>query len=141
MHRVPVRHPNPYIFHPERCLSDTIISAESAHLADPTERDHWSFGIGYISSQVSTVLVLPPRRVSPGVTHAAVLPEQRDHSAVNPGPMESQVGVPSRSEKWRSAPVFWLARTDSPGKRRAASLDFRISDYDFLDRDLCSSGS
>ncbi|KAI0739893.1 cytochrome P450 [Daedaleopsis nitida] len=53
MHRDPVRYPDPYSFNPERYLDDNLASAESAHLADPMERDHWSFGIGFTFSLTS----------------------------------------------------------------------------------------
>ena len=81
MHRDPVRHPNPYTFdvsddistttihsqaltqscqQPERYLNDTVTSAESAHLANPMERDHWAFGVGYVSPRASSASVPPP---------------------------------------------------------------------------------
>ncbi|KAG6818698.1 hypothetical protein H0H93_002697 [Arthromyces matolae] len=38
---------------PERYINDASLSSESAHLADPDERDHWVFGVG--------------RRICPGI--------------------------------------------------------------------------
>uniref|UniRef100_A0A0W0FAE3 Cytochrome P450 n=1 Tax=Moniliophthora roreri TaxID=221103 RepID=A0A0W0FAE3_MONRR len=46
MHHDPQRHPEPYRFNPDRYISDSTLSSESANLANPMERDHWMFGVG-----------------------------------------------------------------------------------------------
>ncbi len=59
---------------PERYLDDALPSAESAHLPDPADRDHWSFGVGYVAhiqsactSAPALKLLLTRRRICPGV--------------------------------------------------------------------------
>jgi len=46
MHHDPARHPDPFTFNPDRYLSDSTTSAESANLSNAMERDHWMFGVG-----------------------------------------------------------------------------------------------
>ncbi|KAJ7167456.1 cytochrome P450 [Mycena filopes] len=53
MHHNEERYPDPYAFNPDRYLGDDLSCAESAKLADPMKRDHFSFGAG--------------RRVCPGL--------------------------------------------------------------------------
>ncbi|PHH58662.1 hypothetical protein CDD81_4891 [Ophiocordyceps australis] len=40
------RFPEPQRFNPERYINDTLSSAQSANLADASQRDHWIFGAG-----------------------------------------------------------------------------------------------
>ncbi|KAJ6474286.1 cytochrome P450 [Mycena sanguinolenta] len=46
MHHDSLRHPEPETFNPDRYMQDGLSSAESAHLPDPYQRDHWIFGAG-----------------------------------------------------------------------------------------------
>ncbi|KAK7054530.1 hypothetical protein VNI00_003728 [Paramarasmius palmivorus] len=46
MHHDPQRHPEPHRFNPDRYISDSTLSSESANLSNPMERDHWMFGVG-----------------------------------------------------------------------------------------------
>nr|BAL05163.1 cytochrome P450 [Phanerodontia chrysosporium] len=46
MHHDSQRYPNPEKFDPDRYIDDERSSAESAKLADPYQRDHWTFGAG-----------------------------------------------------------------------------------------------
>ncbi|KAI0707484.1 cytochrome P450 [Cerioporus squamosus] len=66
MHRDPVRHPDPYTFNPERYLNDSLPSAESAHLPDPMDRDHWSFGIG---RRICPAVILAEKEIFLGLAH------------------------------------------------------------------------
>nr|VWP01747.1 Uncharacterized protein [Ganoderma boninense] len=66
MHRDPVRHPDPYAFNPDRYADDTVPSADSAHLPDVMERDHWSFGIG---RRVCPGVILAEKEVFLGLAH------------------------------------------------------------------------
>ena len=50
MHHDPARHPEPHKFNPDRYLNDSTLASESANLANPYERDHWMFGVGYVIS-------------------------------------------------------------------------------------------
>jgi cytochrome P450 len=43
---LPGKHSNQPYFQPDRYLNDHTTSAESAHLANVMERDHWTFGAG-----------------------------------------------------------------------------------------------
>ncbi|KAF3049693.1 hypothetical protein E8E11_001254 [Didymella keratinophila] len=52
----PARWPDPVEFNPDRYFDDSLSSAESARLADPHLRDHWTFGAG--------------RRICPGIVVA-----------------------------------------------------------------------
>ncbi|TFK83361.1 cytochrome P450 [Polyporus arcularius HHB13444] len=66
MHRDPVRHPDPYTFNPQRYLDDTLPSAESAHLPDPADRDHWSFGVG---RRICPGVILAEKEIFLGLAH------------------------------------------------------------------------
>ncbi|KAI1128352.1 cytochrome P450 [Nemania abortiva] len=46
MHHDPERYTDPMLFKPERFLHDSLTSAQSSNLSDPTQRDHWMFGAG-----------------------------------------------------------------------------------------------
>ncbi|PIL23591.1 cytochrome P450 [Ganoderma sinense ZZ0214-1] len=66
MHRDPMRHPDPYTFNPDRYANDKTPSADSAHLPDVMERDHWSFGIG---RRICPGVILAEREVFLGLAH------------------------------------------------------------------------
>ncbi|KAI0364881.1 cytochrome P450 [Pilatotrama ljubarskyi] len=66
LHRDPFRYPDPYMFKPERYLDDTLSSADSAHLPDPMERDHWAFGIG---RRFCPGVILAEKEVFLGLAH------------------------------------------------------------------------
>ena len=98
MHHDPMRYPDPYAFNvrkslerltsvkfdlpphtqPDRYLGDDLSSAESANLADPMDRDHWTFGVGCVASSKprECLFFLPhcptsrSRRICPGIVLA-----------------------------------------------------------------------
>jgi hypothetical protein len=41
---------NRFSFNPDRFLGDTLTCAESSKLPDAMDRDHWTFGAGYVRS-------------------------------------------------------------------------------------------
>ncbi|KAI0037219.1 cytochrome P450 [Vararia minispora EC-137] len=53
IHHNDTRYSDSFTFSPDRYLGNDLTCAESAKLADPTERDHWAFGAG--------------RRICPGI--------------------------------------------------------------------------
>ncbi|KAF8653404.1 hypothetical protein AX16_003947 [Volvariella volvacea WC 439] len=56
MHNNPERYPEPEKFNPDRYIDDRLSAADSVNVANPMERDHWTFGAG--------------RRVCPGIRYA-----------------------------------------------------------------------
>ncbi|KAI0088423.1 cytochrome P450 [Irpex rosettiformis] len=56
LHHNEQRYEDPHTFNPDRYLGDDLSSSESAHQANPMDRDHWSFGAG--------------RRICPGINVA-----------------------------------------------------------------------
>ncbi|KAI0666876.1 cytochrome P450 [Trametes maxima] len=79
MHHNPERYPDPYEFKPERYLDDPLTCAESANLANPMERDHWTFGAG---RRICPGMALAEREIFLAVSHLlwaydmAELPEE-----------------------------------------------------------------
>ncbi|KAI0641661.1 cytochrome P450 [Trametes meyenii] len=66
IHHDSQRYPDPYVFKPERYLDDTLSSAESARLPDPTQRDHWAFGAG---RRLCPGSILADRQIFLGLSH------------------------------------------------------------------------
>lgn len=55
------------ISQPDRYINNPLISANSANLPHPNERDHWMFGAGYV--QRTPLAHLLRRRPLSNVTH------------------------------------------------------------------------
>ncbi|KAI0351870.1 cytochrome P450 [Trametes cingulata] len=66
LHHNPERYPDPYEFKPERYIDDSLSCAESANLANPMERDHWTFGIG---RRICPGMALAEREIFLAVSH------------------------------------------------------------------------
>ncbi|KAM5534714.1 hypothetical protein V8D89_011578 [Ganoderma adspersum] len=66
MHHNPERYPDPYEFKPERYLNDRLTCADSANLANPMERDHWTFGAG---RRICPGMALAEREIFLAVSH------------------------------------------------------------------------
>ncbi|KAM5544434.1 hypothetical protein V8D89_002094 [Ganoderma adspersum] len=66
LHHNPERYPDPHEFKPERYLDDHLTCADSANLANPMERDHWTFGAG---RRICPGMALAEREIFLAVSH------------------------------------------------------------------------